>query len=104
MHQIVVLVVSRREFAKYVFHHHHRAVHQNAEVDRPNGQQVGGNVAQIQADERKHQGERNRAIATMIAVRTLNKKIPRITSTRIIPRIMFRSTVCVVSSINVLRS
>ena len=43
-----------------VFHHHHRAVDENAEVDRADRQQVRGDVLEVEADERKQQRERNR--------------------------------------------
>ena len=43
-----------------VLHHHHCAVHQNAEVDGANRQQVGGNVPQVETDERETERQRNR--------------------------------------------
>ena len=46
--------------AEDVLDHHHGAVHQDAEVDRADRQQVGGNVLQVQADEGEEQRQRNR--------------------------------------------
>ena len=36
-----------------------RAVHENAEIDRADGQQVGRGVLEVQADEREQQRQRN---------------------------------------------
>ena len=32
---------------QYVFHHHHGAVHHHPEIERAQGEQVGGNVAKV---------------------------------------------------------
>ena len=53
------VVVARRQFAEDVLHHDHGAVHDDAEIDGADGEQVGGNVPPVQADERKQQRERN---------------------------------------------
>ena len=41
-------------------HHHDRAIHQDAEVDRPQREQVGGNIGQVHQDKGDQQRERNR--------------------------------------------
>jgi hypothetical protein len=57
--------------ADHVLDHHHRAVDQHAEVQRAQRKQVGGNVAQVEADGGEHQregnGERNNDGAAHIA-------------------------------------
>ena len=50
---------AQRQLAEDVLHHHHRAVHQDAEVDRADRQQVGGRALQVEADEREQQRQRN---------------------------------------------
>ena len=57
--QVVLFAVARGQLAKDVLHHDHRAVHQDAEVDRADRQQIGGNMAPVQADEREHQRKWN---------------------------------------------
>ena len=44
---------------QHVLHQHHRAVHQDAEVDRPHRDQVGRQLERVQADESAQQRERN---------------------------------------------
>ena len=51
--------VSSRELAIDVLHHHHRAVDENAEVDRADRQQVRRNVPQVETDERDQQRQRH---------------------------------------------
>ncbi|MNM11387.1 hypothetical protein D3C81_215420 [compost metagenome] len=46
--------------AQYVFQHHHGTVDKDAEVDRAQGQQVGGNLEMVHEDEGDQQGQRNR--------------------------------------------
>src|SRR5580700_10545219 len=58
--QIVILAVALCQLAKHVFHHHYRAVHEDAEIDRSYGEQVGWDMPPIQADEREHQRKWNR--------------------------------------------
>ena len=43
-------VVLMGKMADHVFDHHHRAVDHHAEVQRAQREQVGGNVAQVEAD------------------------------------------------------
>ena len=45
--------VAPRELAVDVLHHHDRAVHEDAEVDGADGEQVGRDVPEIEADERE---------------------------------------------------
>ena len=47
------------DLAEDVFHHHHRAVDQDAEIHRADGEQIGRGVLQIEADEREQQRQRN---------------------------------------------
>ena len=58
--QVVGLVVALGQLAEDVLHHYDRAVHDHAEVDGANRQQVGGDVRPVQADEREQQRERDR--------------------------------------------
>ncbi len=48
-----------RDLAENVFHHHYRAIHENAEIHRADGEQVGRSILQIEADEREQQRQRN---------------------------------------------
>ncbi len=43
-----------------VFNHHDGSVHENAKVDRPDGQKVGRDILHIEADEREKQRQRDR--------------------------------------------
>ena len=43
----------------HVLDHHHRAVHNHAEIERAKRKQVRGNVHQVEADGRKQQREGN---------------------------------------------
>ena len=43
-----------------VLHHHDGAVHENAEVNRANRQEIGGNALEVEADESEQQREWNR--------------------------------------------
>ena len=53
------LALARGDLAEDVLHHHHRAVHQDAKVHRADGEQVGRDVAQVEADEGEQQRQRN---------------------------------------------
>ena len=57
--QVVLLFAVGGHFPKNVLHHHHGTVHNDAEIDRPDGQQVRGDVPPVQADEGEQQRERN---------------------------------------------
>ena len=48
-----------RHMADDVFNHHHRAVNQHSKVKRAQREQVGWNVAEVEADGGKHQREGN---------------------------------------------
>jgi hypothetical protein len=67
-------VVLLGEMADDVFDHDHRAIDHHAEVQRAERKQVGGNVAQVEADGGEHQregnGERNDDGAAHIAQET----------------------------------
>ena len=54
-----------RELAIDVLHHHHRAVDEDAEVDRADGEQVRRNVPEVEADEREQQRRAESSIATI---------------------------------------
>ena len=51
--------LAQRDLAEDVFHHHHRAIHQDAEIHRADREQVGRGVLDVQTDERKQQRQRN---------------------------------------------
>ena len=53
------LLAAMAEVADDVLHHHHGAVHDHAEVQRAEREQVCGNIAQIQADCGEEQRKRN---------------------------------------------
>ncbi len=42
-----------------ILHHHHRGIDQDAEIDRPDRQQIGRGVLQIETDEREQQRQRD---------------------------------------------
>src|ERR1035441_9688760 len=42
-----------------IFDHHHRAIHQHSKVQRAQRKQVGGNVADVEANGGEHQCKRN---------------------------------------------
>ena len=47
------------DLAEDVLHHEHRAIHQDAEIDRADGEQVGRGVLQVETDEGEQQRQRN---------------------------------------------
>ena len=51
--------LARGDLAENVLHHDHRAIHQDSEIHRADGQQVGRGVLQIETDEREQQRQRN---------------------------------------------
>ncbi|OIQ67486.1 hypothetical protein GALL_509340 [mine drainage metagenome] len=51
--------LARRHLAEDVFHHHHRAVDQDPEIHRADGQQVGRGMLEIEADEGEQQRQRD---------------------------------------------
>ncbi len=55
--QLVLLATVRRQLAEDVLHHHHRAIHNNSEINGPDREQVRRDVSPVQADEREHQSE-----------------------------------------------
>ena len=59
------------EMADDVLHHHHRAIHDHAEIERAQREQIGGDVTQVEADggeqQRKRNGERDDERAAHIA-------------------------------------
>src|SRR5277367_1556404 len=57
--QIVFLALAQAEFTVDVFHHHQRAVNDDAEVNRADGEQVGGDAARVQKNKREQQREWN---------------------------------------------
>ena len=59
LHHRHVLAPAVAEVPYDVFHHHHRAVDDHAEVQRAEGEQVGRDIAQVQADRGKQQRERD---------------------------------------------
>ena len=46
--QVVFLAFAQAQLAVDVFHHHHRAVNDDAEINRADGEQVGGYAARVQ--------------------------------------------------------
>ena len=52
--------MPQRQLAEDVLDHHHGAVHEDAEVDGADGEQVGRHVREVEADEREEQRERDR--------------------------------------------
>src|ERR1700733_5376656 len=50
--------VTMREMPHDVFYHHYRAVHNHSEIQRPQREEIGGNLAQIEPNRSEHQGER----------------------------------------------
>src|SRR5262249_18259375 len=59
LHHRGPLIVAMRQQADDVLHHDDGAFDDHPEVERAERQQVGGNVAQVEADRRKQQRERN---------------------------------------------
>ncbi len=57
--QVIALAFAQRQFAVDVFHHHHGAVNDDAEIDGANGEQVGGDIVRVQNDEGEQQRQRN---------------------------------------------
>ena len=51
--------MARRDLAEDVLHHDHRAIDQDAEIHRADGQQIGRGVLQIETDEREQQRQRD---------------------------------------------
>ena len=58
-HDVERRSLARGDLAEDVLHHHHRAIHQDAEIHRADGEQVGRGVLQIEADEREQQRQRD---------------------------------------------
>ncbi len=57
--KFVLLPVARGQLAVDVFHHHHRAVDDDSEIDGADGKQVRRDAAPVQENERKQQAQRN---------------------------------------------
>ena len=49
--QVVSLAVARRQLPEDVLHHHHRAIHDDSEINGADRQQVGRDMPPVQADE-----------------------------------------------------
>ena len=47
------------DLAEDILHHEDRAIHQDAEIDRADGEQIGRGVLQVEADEGEQQRQRN---------------------------------------------
>jgi hypothetical protein len=95
--------LAQRDLAEDVFHHHHRAIHQDAEIDRADGQQVGRGVLQVETDEREQQRQRNGGGDDQAGAKIVEEE-DQDTTTSNMPRSRLSSTTCVVSAIRSLRS
>ena len=58
--QVVFLALAQTQFAINVFDHHQRAVDDDSEIDRANGQQICRHVMRMQENEREQQRQRDR--------------------------------------------
>jgi hypothetical protein len=63
-----------------VLDHHHRAVDEDAEVDRADRQQIRRNAAQVETDEREQQRERDRDGDDEPDLKSYRKKMRMITT------------------------
>jgi hypothetical protein len=94
---------ARGDLAENILHHHHRAVHQDAEIHRADGKQVGRGVLEIEADEREQQRQRNGDRDNQSRAKIVEEKDEDHDDQQHAAQ-RFRSTTCVVRSIKSLRS
>ena len=78
-----------------VFDHHHRAIHNHAEIECSKREQVRGNMTQVQQNCGKEQSERNRDGHNQSAA-DIAQEQKRISVTSRTPSVKLRSTVRVV--------